>query len=30
MPIYEKLGITLICTYEKTEMGKMILCLIEN
>lgn len=23
MPIYEKLGITLICTYEKTDMGKI-------
>lgn len=23
MPIYEKLGVTLICTYEKTDMGKI-------
>ena len=23
MPIYEKLEITLICTYEKTDMGKI-------
>lgn len=23
IPIYEKLGITLICTYEKTDMGKI-------
>ncbi len=23
MPIYKKLGITLICTYEKTDMGKI-------
>lgn len=23
MPIYRKLGITLICTYEKTDMGKI-------
>lgn len=23
MPIYERLGITLICTYEKTDMGKI-------
>ncbi len=23
MPIYEKLGITLVCTYEKTDMGKI-------
>lgn len=23
MPIYKKLGITLVCTYEKTDMGKI-------
>ena len=23
MPIYKQLGITLICTYEKTDMGKI-------
>lgn len=23
MPIYEKLGITLVCTYEKTDMGRI-------
>jgi hypothetical protein len=23
MPIYEKLGITLVCTYEKSDSGKI-------